>query len=66
MCQYKEIKMANMSYCRFENTCLDLRDCLKNWDSATSDTEIMYRKEILDLAKEIVEYYGEEDDYEIY
>lgn len=23
--------MSNMSYCRFHNTALDMRDCLDNW-----------------------------------
>ena len=30
--------MANMSYCRFENTAKDLRDCLENMD--VQDDEI--------------------------
>jgi len=54
--------MANMSYCRMENTYHDLMDCFNNWDDATSKSEIKYRKEILELAKEIVDCYKEDED----
>ncbi len=29
--------MANMSYCRFENTAADLNDCLEHWDDVPDD-----------------------------
>jgi len=51
--------MSNMSYCRFENTAGDLRDCLDNWDSLddlSSDWEYGARKEIWEMAKEIAEF----------
>ena len=48
--------MANMSYCRFENTHNDLRDCLDNWDldEEASHYEIKAKKDIINLAREIV------------
>ena len=45
--------MANMNYCRMENTYHDLLDVERNWDYAESDSELEYRKRILELAKEI-------------
>ena len=54
----KERLMANMSYCRFENTANDLRDCVDNWDTIneqSSTYEIEGQKRILDLAIQLVE-----------
>jgi len=31
--------MANMSYCRFQNTVTDLQDCLEHIDDAIDDEE---------------------------
>jgi len=56
--------MANMSYCRFENTYSDLRDCYNNWDEANSESEEKYRAKILELAKKIVLAYSEEEEDE--
>ena len=53
-----------MGYCRMENTYEDLRDCQKHWDDADSESELEFRKRILELAKDIVEEHGEEDDDE--
>jgi len=48
--------MSNMSYCRFENTYHDLKDCYKNIDDqALSETEERYRQKLIDLCKEITE-----------
>lgn len=61
--------MANMSYCRFENTLNDLRDCYYNMDSNDlSETEFHKRKQMIELCKSIVDEYeylldGEYDDY---
>lgn len=41
--------MGNMSYCRFENTLRDLRDCNRNLDSQVSESEHKARKELLEL-----------------
>lgn len=50
--------MANMSYCRFENTLNDLRDCYYNMDSNDlSETEFHKRKQMIELCKSIVEEY---------
>ena len=50
--------MGNMSYCRFENTSNDLRDCLEHWDDLTdtsNEWEYGARKEIWEMAKEIAD-----------
>lgn len=58
--------MANMSYCRMENTYGDLRDCYENWGDddgdELSDSEKRYRSDLLELCKEIIRDYGEEDE----
>lgn len=48
--------MANMSYCRFENTYNDLKDCYLNIDNELSESEENYRKKLIKLCKEIAEY----------
>lgn len=53
--------MANMAYCRMQNTYPDLRDCVINWDDADSDDELKYRRKIVTLAKQIVEEHGDEN-----
>lgn len=56
--------MANMSYCRFENTANDLEDCYYNLDAPledlSSDYERQGRAKILQLAKDIIAEYGHE------
>ena len=51
--------MANMSYCRFENTARDLRDCVYAIRNGETDElnnyEIEGLQEILDLAQEIMD-----------
>ena len=59
--------MGNMSYCRMENTYRDLLDCFNNGDlrhtrvdeledcTYMSASEVDYAKEILELARDIVE-----------
>ena len=46
--------MSNMSYCRFENTYSDLEDCYYYWTKAESESEIQYRKDMLELCISIV------------
>jgi hypothetical protein len=42
--------MANMSYCRFENTLRDLRDCYYNMDSDDlSKSEFYARRHMIEL-----------------
>ena len=48
--------MGNMSYCRFENTMNDLRDCLRHIDQeAENDRDESERQEMLELFREICE-----------
>ena len=54
--------MANMSYCRFQNTYSDLCDCYENMDDELSEDETKYRKYIIELCKRIVDNYGDEDE----
>jgi len=64
--------MANMSYCRFENTLSDLRDCYEHLEDNPddmSDTEREAREQMIELCCEIAgdfgdmerPYYDEED-----
>ena len=54
--------MANMSYCRFRNTLLDLQDCEENWeDDDLSMEEEKAREQLLSLCQSIVDNYGDED-----
>jgi len=47
--------MANMSYCRFENTYKDLLDCSRNLNNVSSDSEERYRERLVELCREIVD-----------
>lgn len=61
--------MPNMSYCRFQNTKGDLRDCVQHfWDISSKD-EAYARKRLVQYAKEIVSLYESDPetvDEEIY
>lgn len=51
--------MGNMSYCRFENTYIDLQDCYDNlWAEDLSEEEKIYRMKLIRLCKKI----GQEED----
>ncbi len=57
--------MANMSYCRFQNTLRDLRDC---WDALDdvddlSDEERVARRKLIRLCAEIANYCAEIANY---
>lgn len=56
--------MPNMSYCRFQNTVSDLRDCrdaLYEHDADTlSEDEQKARRRLIELCVEIAVDYGEE------
>ena len=54
--------MSNMSYCRFENTYIDLQDCYRSMDNDLSDSEKSYKKRLIELCKDISDEYGDEDD----
>jgi hypothetical protein len=48
--------MGNMSYCRFQNTLLALRDCYESlWDDDLSDEEGQARDSLVKLCKTIAE-----------
>lgn len=54
--------MPNMSYCRFHNTLLDLRDCHEHIDdNDLSPSENEKRKQLIDLCREIADSYDEGD-----
>jgi hypothetical protein len=48
--------MSNMSYCRFENTCNDLQDCVRALSNSDleklSDSEKKFAKRMIKLCKE--------------
>lgn len=44
-----------MSYCRFRNTRLDLRDCVDNFWNIHNQEEADARRRLVKLAKEIVQ-----------
>lgn len=53
--------MANMEYCRFENTLRDLLDCQKHLDDDTNllgDSEKAARKRLIEVCVEIATDYG--------
>lgn len=50
--------MPNMSYCRFENTLNDLRDCYYNMDSNDlSESEFHKRKALVEMCMSIADEY---------
>lgn len=53
--------MANMSYCRFQNTSMDMRDCLDSLSEGKrlSDEEYKAYERLVELAKELVEDFGD-------
>lgn len=60
--------MANMSYCRFQNTLTDLRDCQNALDEGALDDSNLSEEEeraaraLLRTCREMVDDYGEEND----
>lgn len=55
--------MPNMSYCRFQNTLGDLRDCYENMDNPKqlSEEEQKARKALIKLCEDIASDYGDGD-----
>lgn len=49
--------MPNMSYCRWENTYLDLRDCFDALEENVSQTEEHYQKKLIELARKLIQEY---------
>ena len=57
--------MANMSYCRFENTYRDLRDCYEAMGNGTDDlseTEKKYFEKLVKLCKEVADDFQEDEE----
>jgi hypothetical protein len=54
--------MANMSYCRFENTYHDLLDCLQNIAEETNNRDERFRKHMIKTLVEMVEMCESEED----
>jgi hypothetical protein len=55
--------MANMSYCRFENTYNVLIDCLENIsDEASNERDERYRIRMIQLLKENIDLIEELED----
>jgi hypothetical protein len=55
--------MANMGYCRFENTVQDLEDCQEHMeDTGLSSTEITYRRRLIELCIDIANDFGDMED----
>ena len=53
--------MGNMSYCRFENTLADMRDCLHALENGLdaeelSDYEISALRDFADIARQIAKF----------
>ena len=53
--------MGNMSYCRFENTLADMRDCLNTLENGLdaeelSDYEISALRDFADTARQIAKF----------
>lgn len=54
----------NMSYCRFQNTYPDLKDCYEamDEDDDLSPDEQKYRKRLIELCCQIAAEYGNSED----
>jgi hypothetical protein len=55
--------MANMSYCRFENTIGDFHDCLANFDKKASTSEHDFRVEMAELIADIAFQFESRDEF---
>lgn len=61
--------MANMSYCRFENTYHDLKDCyealneagsLESLEQTVNEYEKKFIQKLVELCKDITDEFGDE------
>ena len=56
--------MANMSYCRFQNTLIDLRDCYENMDDEdVSSEEARAREDLIKMCTDIAADFGDLDEF---
>lgn len=53
--------MSNMSYCRFQNTASDLKDCLEHLCEDLGLDEAKARVRLMKLCEDILNSYGIED-----
>ena len=54
----QSVNLENWSYCRFENTLRDLRDCYDNMDSDDlSQSEFYARRQMIELCMSIASEY---------
>lgn len=51
--------MSNMSYCRFQNTLIDMRDCLDDL-SVSSYDEFIARERLVQVARDFISAYESE------
>ena len=67
----KEGQVVNMSYCRFENTYLDLQECAEALDASdgvegveksANEYEKRYVRKLVELCQQIAEDFGDNDD----
>lgn len=57
------MSMANMSYCRFQNTAPDLSDCLDYlWEEVGSKEEWEARKRIVNYCREVARTVDDRDE----
>ena len=52
--------MANMSYCRFENTVSDLEDCFDHFDEDVTGPEESARSQMIRVCVDVALNYGHE------
>lgn len=52
--------MANMSYCRFQNTIRDLQDCYENLDAELSEDERKARNRLVRTCAKVLIFAGVE------
>ena len=61
--------MSNMSYCRFENTTMDVQDCINATNGGEindlSRSEQQAFVELVMQCKEIAEQFEDQDEYEL-
>lgn len=58
----KGAEMPNMTYCRFQNTLADLRDCYDAMDEEElSEEEQKARQRLISLCSDITSDYGDEE-----
>lgn len=52
--------MSNMSYCRFQNTLNDLRDCQEHMEDELEGEEERARQQLIKVCQEIAGDFGED------